>query len=279
MSRFTALSEADDQIWAAVAPPEAVTFNQADLRTLHNITSAPGSEGDGSVPVSTIQERWAIGNDDRVLWTNREYPYSAMGKVTRPGSWCSASLIGPRIVATARHCYESGVPYRFNPAYDNGETLPGANAIYVLIPSGMPDEGPCNEKEDWVLFVLDANLGDQLGYLGAKTYDAESQAGRAIFFNYGYPQDKNGGNRPYRMQGISVTRKKPRCDAFGPLDTDVDASPGNSGGPLWALEDGSRYQYGVTSNAWLLNDQLLYTSFAAGQNWVAAIIQARQDYP
>ncbi|KAK8085945.1 trypsin-like cysteine/serine peptidase domain-containing protein [Apiospora phragmitis] len=251
--------EADDQFWAAIAPPEAVTLTQADLAAFHNVTEAPNGGGNAA---ALQEKRWAIGNDDRVLWTNRDYPYSAMGKITFPGSWCSASLIGPRLVATAKHCYQPGVPYRFNPAYDNGEVLPGSYATRVILSSDPASGGPCNEKEDWALFVLDAKLGDQLGYLGAKVYDAASQAGRAVFFNYGYPQDKSGGSRPYRMEGISVTRKEPRCDSTGPLDTDMDVSPGNSRGP--AVAAGGRGPLPVRSHE---------QRVAAG--WAAAVCLVR----
>lgn len=64
------------------------------------------------------------------------------------------------------------------------------------------------------------------------------------------------------------------CAPGGPLETDADGIPGQSGGPLWLEQDGSPYLYGVLSGVGEEG-----TGFASGQNLVNAISKARADYP
>ncbi|KAK8080327.1 hypothetical protein PG997_008145 [Apiospora hydei] len=267
-----------DRRLANIPPPNVVTISEAHLMSLYNITAPPPPSG--SRPAAAQQQqkkRETIGPDDRVRWDDTNYPYSAMGRLTGPTFLCSASLIGPRHVATARHCHFPEIPYYFAPAYNGGEVLPGAQVTTVLMPAEPFPEGACGEPYDWAIFILDKPLGEQLGYLGANSID-DSKRGKPIFYNYGYPGDKDSGSRPYRQQSITVSTEK-RCDATGPLDTDADTSQGQSGGPLWLEEDGNIWQYGVFSLLWWVNGVYAMASFASGDGFVAGVVHARETWP
>jgi len=53
--------------------------------------------------------------------------------------------------------------------------------------------GDCAVKDEWAIFILDKRLGEQMGYLGAKVFDAATQMNKGQFFSYGWPADKSVG--------------------------------------------------------------------------------------
>ncbi|KAM7188384.1 Trypsin-like cysteine/serine peptidase domain containing protein [Naviculisporaceae sp. PSN 640] len=256
---------------SVAAAPKVISYTEADLASF-NVETLPGVPLNATAAQSeTLSARGIIGPDNRVLWPNEEYPYSAMGRVSITGGLCSGSMVGRRLVATAKHCMPpAGGSGRFAPSYYDGERKGGSNVVAVI--SMAQGTGACNQKEDWAIFVLADPIGDSTGYLGAKVIDCDAQKNRAMFFHLGYPGDK-GAVRPYRQEGITVTRCAD-CEPGGPLETDADAVPGQSGGPLWLLENGSRFVYGVASAT-----SSIGTGFASGANFVNAIARARQDYP
>jgi V8-like Glu-specific endopeptidase len=166
---------------------------------------------------------------------------------------------------------------KFQPNYYDGERLGSAYATVVYhIPTNAepstPSADPCFWKEDWAIMILDQRLGDKYGYLGAKIV-ANDQLNRAMFFNFGYPGDKSNTVRPWRQEQITI-RGNSRCEATGPMDTDADIAGGNSGGPLWLLENGSRYQYAMCSAGGA--DVSIHSG---GNNWLNAVINLRKDQP
>ncbi|KAK7927369.1 hypothetical protein PG985_004367 [Apiospora marii] len=258
-----------------MSPPEVFRISEADLTSLyHNTTAPPPSYG----PAPSPQKRYTIGPDDRVRIDDRNYPFSAMGRLTNPKSICSASLIGPRHVAAARHCWAPDVPYYFAPAFNGAEVFPGAYVTEVLMPAEPLPDCPCCENADWAIFVLDKRLGESNGFLGADALHDDSLKQKPLFYDYGYPGDLDGASRPYRQQSISVY-KETRCDATGPLDTDADGSQGMSGGPLWLLENGDRWQYGVMARLWFFDGVFTWSTFAGGEGWVGGVVHARETWP
>ncbi|KAF6833036.1 glutamyl endopeptidase [Colletotrichum plurivorum] len=222
--------------------PEIINMSLAGLQGSNFTDFAPSGLG----PAEQPSKRSIIGPDNRVLWTNREYPYSAMGRIQRSdGAVCSGALIGARHVVTARHCIPpegQNVAIRFQPAYDQGETLGGYDVERIFRPD-YGQEGWCANAYDWAIFILREEAGRKNGWLGLKVVNPDTQLNRAMFFHYGYPGDK-GANRPYRMEGISASSAT-GCDRGSPVVTNTDSAGGQSGGPLWLLENGSRYVYGV----------------------------------
>ncbi|KAK4443636.1 trypsin-like cysteine/serine peptidase domain-containing protein [Podospora aff. communis PSN243] len=229
---------------------------------------------------SDLDARALIGPDNRVNWNSTEYPYNAMVQVEWVGRGiCSGVLIGPRHVATARTCApqigETGQQFKFKPNFHFGERFPSAGMINWYI--DLVGFGDCVVKDDWAIFILDKRLGEQLGYLGAKVFNPATQLNKAQFFSYGWPADKSFGfMQPTRQEGISVKSMGTGCEPGGSLRTDADAAWGQKGAPLWAVENGSRYVYGVMQDETASAD---YTPFAGGQNFVNSVGKTRADYP
>jgi hypothetical protein len=256
-----------------------------DTSTLEALSSVPPSPWFPTAARSDLGSEELAGRnviggaDNRVNWNQTGYPYNAIVKIEWVGrKQCSGVLIGPRHVASSRLCAPSfgstGQQFRFMPNYYWGERYPSAGMLnWYMDGVGF---GDCVVKDDWVIFILDARLGDAMGYFGAKEFDPATQLNRAQFFHYGWPQDKSvGGMQPTRQEGISVKSLGTGCEPGGSLRTDADAALGQLGGPLWAVEDGGRYTYGV------LQDETRsdYTPFAGGAKFVAAVGKTRADYP
>ena len=193
--------------------------------------------------------------------------------------YSSGTLVGPRHVATAKHCAPgAGTPVsiRFSPNFYDGERAGGAYVTTIISLSGYdvndnPDS--CDWKEDWAIFILDQRLGERQGYFGAKLID-DSLTNRPIFFNYGYPGDLANGARPYRSEGSTVQPRPYSCDDYGPYITDTDVAGGQSGGPFWQYEGDSRYLYAVCSGTSSAN-----SIFSGGINLLNAILNTRNDFP
>jgi len=191
--------------------------------------------------------------------------------------------IGPRHLATARHCVLpfTGRPvprFRFGPNYYDTARLGYYYVSNIIhLPTNAQPTDPsgdnCYWKEDWAVLVLEQRAGDTHGFLGAKVIDPSTQLNRAMFFNLGYPQDPGGTRRPYRQDAISV-RSASSCEPTGPLITDADVTPGNSGGTLWLLENGLRFQYGMCGAG-----SPGISLFSGGNRWLSAVNRARSDFP
>ncbi|KAK0745491.1 hypothetical protein B0T18DRAFT_326696 [Schizothecium vesticola] len=256
-----------------------------DAATLSSNPNPPAA--DSFVPLharrdidnSDLHARNVIGTDNRVNWNSTDYPYNAMVQVEWVGrTVCSGVLIGPRHVATARTCApqigETGQQFKFKPNVHFGERFPSAGMINWYV-DGV-GFGDCVVKDDWAIFILDKRLGEQLGYLGAKVFDPATQLNKAQFFSYGWPADKSFGfMQPTRQEGISVNSMGTGCEPGGSLRTDADAAWGQKGAPLWAVENGSRFVYGVLQD----ETRTDYTPFAGGVNFVNAVGKTRADYP
>ncbi|KAK8121522.1 fungal specific transcription factor domain-containing protein [Apiospora kogelbergensis] len=259
--------------WADATVPEVTTMSSEDLLRQASTEQPP------SPPKSA--KRWINGGvDNRVQYNDQSYPYAAMGKLGFPGGYCSGSLIGPRHVAAARHCYVANQPYVFQPDYNDGDAFPSSSVSNILLGNQDGDSGggDCFSQDDWAVFVLNDRLGDAHGYLGARVAQP-SDAGQAKFLNFGYPGDLSGGNRPYRQTGVTATSVA-GCskNGPGPAHTDLDCSGGQSGSSLFVTESSGAWSYGVLSTAYVSGDVVVDSVFAGGVTWVNGIGYARSTW-
>lgn len=232
-------------------------------------------------------KRAIIGTDDRVLWEYTGYPFEAVGRVILSnGVLCSGSLVGPRLISTAKHCVAeagSGITYRYDPSFDIVERFETAAVTTILTVAEAADiSGQCHTRDDWAIMVLDKPIGNDHGYFGAQVITSELQ-GTTGGYALGYPADKSSstgaGTQPYFQSVITIrpmgTTVNADCDAYGPVVTDTDVIGGQSGSPLWVKDaTDSRYQLGV-----LVSGTATDTFAAGGPSWVNAIINMRAAYP
>lgn len=127
--------------------------------------------------------------------------------------------------------------------------------------------------------MLDNTLGSKLGWFGVKVADPGVRRDWPGFWSMGYPGDRDGTLRPYRVQGNPILSSKPwDCDGLGPVYTDTDVSGGQSGGPLWGRVGDKRYIWGTLSVG-IQSGGESWSGWASGQDMVSAIDRVRRDFP
>jgi hypothetical protein len=109
----------------------------------------------------------------------------------------------------------------------------------VMIPAA---EFNIKSQTDHIVVVLDQRLGDNLGWMGTRTYTTDWN-NQPDWLNIGYPEDRGGGQIPFWQDQVSFE------DADNPgivgqegpglyMDTETASlDHGNSGGPFFAFWD------------------------------------------
>jgi V8-like Glu-specific endopeptidase len=232
-----------------------------------------------------------FGADDRQVYYPSGYPWTCIGRIfvwndfskPNPGWSGSGVLIGGRVVLTAGHMAPWGSnnwAMRFVPAYYDGDSALGAG-----VGSWVSDYWGYNTGEvsawDMIVLRLYTPLGNSYGYFGAKTYSSSWEGG-----NYwtlaGYPGAVAGANRPSRQMWFPIVDDDGDGSA-DELEYYADASPGDSGGPVFGFWSGLPYAVGTHSGGesttvlwWTLEDD---NAAAGGGAMVNLILWARTTWP
>lgn len=209
----------------------------------------------GSYEVSDplLRPEVIIGPDNRVRVGNTAiYPWRAICglKITAANGQRfigTGWMISPRTVITAGHCVfmhnEGGWARSI-------EVVPGLND--ASRPYGSASSGTLrsvvgwtqsrNREYDYGAIILPGNarLGDRTGWFGLAVRDDAFL--RAANLNLsGYPGDK-GGNQQWFMA------QRTKSVASRVITYDIDTMGGQSGSPVWVLQNGQRYGVGVHTN-------------------------------
>lgn len=188
-----------------------------------------------------------FGADDRYLFNDRTFPWRTTGLIRTAGGRCSGTTIGPRLVLTASHCVnwtgDGGAGWiTFTPgAFDGDEPwgeIAATQVVYWLqAPGTLSDQ---QTAFDYVVLVMEEEVGEVIGYPGYRTYDDDWNGGS--FWQYtGYPGELAGGGRP-AFQGDCVISSA-QGQSLGGNDGLVlghfnEFTPGQSGGAVWGWWDG-----------------------------------------
>jgi glutamyl endopeptidase len=194
-----------------------------------------------------------IGADERIRVTNtRVFPWRAVCalRITAANNrqfigtgW----LISPRTVITAGHCvymHEEGGWAR------SIQVIPGCNdadqpyGVHVGTTLRSVTGWTTSKKREFdygaIILPAGSRPGDQTGYFGFGTRTDAFLMGAALNLS-GYPGDKGGRQQWFMAQ-------RPKAVSNEVITYDIDSMGGQSGSPVWVLENGQRYGVGVHTN-------------------------------
>ncbi|MEO5376065.1 MAG: trypsin-like serine protease, partial [Alphaproteobacteria bacterium] len=153
--------------------PAAAQVTQTAMAT----TSASMAHRTIPGQIMDLHHRWIITGD--------QYPWSAIGRLTTDGGYCSGAMIGRRLVLTAAHCFWSKTTkkrvsagsLRFSVGYKDGGFLASASVRRVHIAPGFDGAAEYTDTmaaKDWALVELTEDLGAVSGTLGIETFTSAS---------------------------------------------------------------------------------------------------------
>jgi hypothetical protein len=138
--------------------------------------------------------------DDRYQWNSHKYPAYSLGRVFLGANSfangspraCSGSLVGPRHVLIARHCFGDTLAdsVTFESNYFDGWSGGISYATDIIAFHGLEcHKTPTNEEEifdcmlhtDWAILILADRMGDTHGYLGVKEFDTKTMMHKQAF--------------------------------------------------------------------------------------------------
>jgi V8-like Glu-specific endopeptidase len=219
--------------------------------------------------------------DERRVFNDTRYPWSTCGRVDSPMGQGSGVMVGPRHLLTASHMIQ-WLPnnragwVRFRPAYF-APSAPFGDAWATMIYWKYKVSGPTIDwvegMYDYVVCVLDRNIGNWTGWLGTRGY-TDSWDGRSYWSHVGYPGDLTSGNRPTYQGAIALDGEFWEPDSHESMAHRGDVWPGQSGGPFFAWWSDGPYAIAVQSS-----HNSSQNNAAGGQDMVDLTIRARRDYP
>jgi len=227
------------------------------------------------------------GRDARQLLTDSSWPWNLTGLVTTSdGDAGSGVLIGDRLMLTAHHLRPSNSIARgswwvnFVPHFDSGSSPSdpfGSSFVSDLAHYDAESDNDYVVGHDFMLCRLYEPLGQQLGYLGATSFD-DSWRGLQVWHNIGYPADLFDGSRPAVQ--INQSMEDDSEDDDGQIiETEASLYYGNSGGPFfsWFTDGNVRLCSVVSADAAFNGD--VDNALAGGDDMVNLIIWGRSNWP
>lgn len=225
-----------------------------------------------------------VGDDTDV------YPYSAVVYVEATfddGSVYSGSgfMVGPNDVLTASHViydfYEGGLAtsVTVTPGLDGAYEPFGSYTVAKIdyLPVDVDGDGymsPWDSQRDFALLGLDVDVASQTG-LFALDYDG----GSALYNVTGYPgvYATDEGPRMTNDNGYVVENMRYTNYEY----VSVETNPGNSGGPLWTLENGTATAVGFVSTSGWATDVAIQEdrikAWIAGNDDLMPVVDAPED--
>jgi len=228
-----------------------------------------------------------FGPDQRQVFQDTSYPWSAFGRCETNFGPFSGVLIGPRHLLTCNHGIDWTPPpgfaadwLTFTPAYFDG--LPGpfgtTYATHVYWIKKDNNDGLSNGDEgqyDYVVLVLNDRIGDLTGWLGTQRY-SDAWDGLDVWWHIGYPADLNSQQRPTFQSWFSMDGHDDQPGAHEVIFHHADVFPGQSGGPMFGFWEGDVGPRAVAVQSW---QNSVRNGASGGGDLVDLAIRARSDHP
>jgi V8-like Glu-specific endopeptidase len=227
-----------------------------------------------------------FGTDDRRVFQDTSYPWSAFGRCRTNMGPFSGVMVGPRHILTCNHGVDWTPPsgyaadwLEFKPSYYDGSAPFGtAWATHVYWIKKDNNDGFSNGDEDqydYVVLVLNDRIGERTGWLGARRY-ADGWDGLAAWWHIGYPSDLTSMERPIYLNWFSMDGDNNQSDEHQAIYHQADVFPGQSGGPMFGFWTGDVGPRAVAVQSWHNSST---NGASGGGDLVDLVIRARTDHP
>ena len=227
-----------------------------------------------------------FGVDDRQVFRDTTYPWSAIGRCETNFGPFSGVMIGPRHMLTCNHGIDWTPPpgfdadwLAFTPSYYDGDAPFGSTyATHVYYVKKDNNNGISDGDEgqfDYTVLVLNDRIGDLTGWFGTRRYTDDWDT-NPNWWHIGYPQDLTSLSRPTFQRGITLDGDDDEDDAHEQIYHQADVFPGQSGGPMFGFWDGDVGPRAVAVQSWQNSRR---NGASGGGDLVDLAIRARTDHP
>jgi len=224
--------------------------------------------------------------DERRVFQDTTYPWSAFGRCDTNLGAFSGAMIGPRHLLTCNHMIDWTPPpgfaadwLTFTPAYfDNGAPFGSTYATHIYWIKKDNNDGVSNGDEgqfDYVVLVLNDRIGDSTGWLGTRRY-IDDWDSLAVWWHIGYPSDLTSMQRPIFQSWFTINGDDKQDDAHQIIRHQADVFPGQSGGPMFGFWEGDVGPRAVAVQSW---QNSLTNGASGGGDLVDLAIRARNEHP